>query len=161
MALVKLQDGPSDWTHVRRAAGILWRSSICPDIDFLTTSLQQHFQNPYLRALDLRTTLNASRRGVVVCDGENITIAFIVSDPKEANRNLWSHAKGPDWWDVLYPVYDDNGNQVHSYFRDMWHAMRQITYGALSKAVDEVTRRGAAPKHITVAGYSMGGGISM
>ncbi|OAL45382.1 hypothetical protein IQ07DRAFT_684305 [Pyrenochaeta sp. DS3sAY3a] len=160
MPLVRLQDGPSQWKDIEDAASTLWRSTLFPDISVIATLLQDHYRNPNLRVSELKTRLSISRRGIVVCSAEKITIAFLGSDPNELHKSLWTDAKGPAWWDFPYPVYE-NGNRVHSFFRDMWHGMRQETYEALSSAVDEMAARGATPKQIIVTGFSMGGGISI
>lgn len=160
MPLVRLQDGPSQWKDIEDAVNILWRSTLTPDISAVATALQDHYQNPNLSVSELNTVLNASRRGIVVCNSEKITIAFLGSDPNELHMNLWTDAKGPAWWHFPYPVHE-NGNRVHSFFRDMWHGMRVETYNALSSAVDDMAARGATPKQIIVTGFSMGGGISM
>lgn len=160
MQLVRLQDGPSQWKDIKDAADILWRSTLTPDISAMATALQDHYQNPNFSVSELDTGFNASRRGIVVCNGEKITIAFFGSDPNELHKNWWSYAKGPAWWHIPYPVYE-NGNRVHNFFRDMWHAMRQATNNALFSAVDNMAARGATPKQIILTGFSMGGGISM
>ncbi|KAF2006155.1 hypothetical protein P154DRAFT_559300 [Amniculicola lignicola CBS 123094] len=160
MPLVKLQDGPSQWKDIEDAAGILWRSTLTPDISAVATALQDHYQNPNLIVSELKTGFNVSRRAVVVCNSEKITIAFLGSDPKELHKNWWINAKGPAFWDWPYPVYE-NGNRIHSFFRDMWYGVRLATYGALSSAVEDMAARGATPKQIIVTGFSMGGGISI
>jgi hypothetical protein len=115
----------------------LWRSTLTPDISAIATALQDHYQNQNLSVSELHTGLNVSRRGIMVCDGEKIAIAFLGTDPNELHMNLWTDAKGPAWWDLPYPVYE-NGNRVHSFFRDMWHGMRLATYDALSSAVEDM-----------------------
>lgn len=160
MQLVKLQDGPSQWTDIKDAAEILWRETLTPEISDLATALQERYQNPNLTASELNTGFNASRRGILVCNDEKITIAFPGSDPKELHTNIWILGKGPRWWEIPHPVFE-NGNMVHSFFRDMWHGMQQATYDALSSAVEDIAARGTTPKQIIVTGYSMGGGISM
>ncbi|PVI05632.1 hypothetical protein DM02DRAFT_685435 [Periconia macrospinosa] len=160
MPLVRLQEGPSQWKDIKDAADTLWRSTLTPDISAVATALQDHYQNPNLSVSELNTGLNVSRRAIVVCNGEKITIAFLGSDPNELHMNLWTDAKGPAWWNVPYPVYE-NGNRVHSFFRDMWLGMRLATYDALSSVVEDIAARGATPKQIIVTGYSMGGGISI
>lgn len=159
MPLVGLQDGPSQWADIKDAAYILWRASIIPDINGLGTELQIHYHNPHLLANELRTGVNAGRKAVVVYSGERITIAFQGSDPSELIINTWTNAKGPRWWDIPYPVYE-NGNRIHSFFRLMWHGMRQKTYDALRIAVEDMTVRGVTPKQIIITGFSMGGGVS-
>ena len=72
--------------------------------------------------------------------------------------NTWTDGSG--WLGIPYPVFE-NGNRIHSFFRDMWHAMRQATFDALDSAVQDMAARGATPKQIIVTGFSMGGGISM
>ncbi|ORY01424.1 hypothetical protein BCR34DRAFT_637258 [Clohesyomyces aquaticus] len=157
---VRLQDGLSQWEDVKDAAGVLWRSTITPDISAIATGFQDHYENPDLTVSELNTGMNRSRRGLVVHNGEKITIAFLGSDPNELHMNMWTNGKGPGWWEPSYPVYE-NGNRVHSFFRDMWHAIRSGTYDALSIAVQDMAARGATPKQIIVAGFSMGGGISI
>jgi hypothetical protein len=67
--------------------------------------------------------------------------------------------KGPGWWQLPYAVYED-GNRVHSFFRDMWWAMRQATYDALRCGVEDIAARDAVPEQIVISGFSMGGGVS-
>ncbi|KAI9701623.1 MAG: hypothetical protein M1820_006394 [Bogoriella megaspora] len=160
MPLVRLQDGPSQWSDIKDASDILWRSTVTPDINNVATVLRDQYQNAHLNVEELHTGMNVSRRAIIVSNGEKITIAFPGSDPKELHKNLWIDAKGPSWWDRPYPVYE-NGNRIHSFFRDMWHGMRSATYDALSRSVEDMTVRGATPKQITITGFSMGGGISI
>lgn len=160
MPLVKLQDGPSQWNDIREAASVLHRGSNAPDMHTITNTLQTHYQNPNLTVSELQTGFNASRRGIVVCHDKVTTIAFFGSDPNELHMNMWTDAKGPNWWELPYAVYE-NGNRVHSFFRDMWHAMRSATYDALSRAVEDLAARDAAPERVIITGFSMGGGISM
>ncbi|KAH7130694.1 hypothetical protein B0J11DRAFT_430374, partial [Dendryphion nanum] len=158
--LVKLQNGPSQWNDIKDAANILWRSTLTPDFSTMTSAFQDHYQNPELSAKELHTGMNDSRRAIVVSNGEKITIAFLGSSPNELHMNLWINAKGPGWWEWPYPVYE-NGNRIHSFFRDMWHGMRQATFDALSSSLDDMVARGATPKQIIITGFSMGGGISI
>ncbi|CAI6327759.1 unnamed protein product [Periconia digitata] len=160
MPLVELQDGPWEWWDIKDAADILWRSTLDPDIHNIASALQSHYQNPQLEVTELITGINASRRGIVVCNGEKITIAFLGCDSNELHMNMWVFAKGPSWWDIPYPVYE-NGHQVHSFFRDMWHAMRIAAYDAINMAVESMAARGSSPKQIIITGFSMGGGISI
>lgn len=95
-----------------------------------------------------------------MCTKESIIIAFEGSHRDEIGKNLWSDGKGPNFWDLPYPVYIE-GNRVHSYFHDMWCGMQKATFDALGDAVQSVRARGAEPKQIIVAGFSMGGGVSM
>lgn len=67
--------------------------------------------------------------------------------------------KGPGWFSFPYPVHE-NGNRVHSFFRDMWWGMRQGTYDALRCAVEDIYARDEIPQQIVIAGFSMGGGVS-
>lgn len=158
MQLVRLQGGPSQWNDVKDAADILWRSTHSPDINDITTALRDHYQNPTLSVSELWTGFNASRRAVVVYNTDKITIAFLGSDPNELHMNTWTDGSG--WLGIPYPVFE-NGNRIHSFFRDMWHAMRQATFDALDSAVQDMAARGATPKQIIVTGFSMGGGISI
>jgi hypothetical protein len=144
---------------MKNAARILWRASTNPDIDALRNTLRDEFSDPSLSAVDLYTGFNISRRAVLVCSKETITLAFEGSDPNELIKNAWANAKGPKWWNMPYPVYTD-GNRVHSFFRDMWHAMRAAALDALSKAIESIVAKGAAPTRIVVTGFSMGGGVS-
>jgi hypothetical protein len=62
--------------------------------------------------------------------------------------------KEPGWWKWPYPVYE-NGNRVHSFFRDMWWGMRQPTYDALRCAVEDIALRDAVPGQIVIAGCGL------
>ncbi|KAL6707661.1 hypothetical protein ACN47E_003782 [Coniothyrium glycines] len=95
MPLVRLQNGQSQWNDIEDTAGTLWRSTQKPDISAIATALQDHHQNPNLSISELNIRFNASRRGVVVCNSEKITIAFLGSDPNELIMNMWINAKGP------------------------------------------------------------------
>ncbi|EUC41735.1 hypothetical protein COCMIDRAFT_29552 [Bipolaris oryzae ATCC 44560] len=158
MRLVRLEGGPSQWNDVKDAADILWRSTLNADINAITAALRGHYQNPQLTISELYTGFNASRRAVVVYNTDKITIAFLGSELKEIYMNTWTDGKG--WLGIPYPVFE-NGNRIHSFYRDMWHAMRQATFDALDRAVGDMAARGATPKQIVVAGFSMGGGISI
>jgi hypothetical protein len=160
MPLIKLEDGHSQWPDVKDAAHILWRASTNPDIGQLRNILAEDFSDPSLSARDLHTGINASRRAALVCYHENITIAFEGSDSTELLKNLWTDGKGPNLWNLPYPVYT-NGNRVHSFYRDMWHGMRATTFDALSKVVDDIAAKGGVPKSLIMTGFSMGGGVSM
>jgi len=128
--LAELQDGPSQWPDIADAARILWLASISPDIIAFRQEMPIYYPNTSYSATELWTGLNASRRAVFVAIDENITIAFEGSDPNELVKNTWANAKGPNWWDIPYAVYD-GGNRVHSFFRDMWYGMRDETFRAL------------------------------
>lgn len=160
MPLVELLQGVSQWRDIEDAAHTLWQATLSPNLSAIAIAMRNHYQNPHLSILELNTGLSRSRRAVVVCNGEKITIAFLGSDSNELHMKMWFFAKGLGLFDIPYPVYE-NGNQVHSFFRDMWHGMRQATYSAISRAVEEIAARRATPKQIIVTGYSMGGGISM
>ncbi|KAH6288706.1 hypothetical protein HBI39_215510 [Parastagonospora nodorum] len=161
--LIRLQNGPSQWPDIKDAAHILWRASIHPEISPLRDTLAGDFSYPSLFAKDLHTGINSSRRAIIVRYHDNITIVFegTGSDALVMNlwTNLWADAKGPNIWDIPFPVYTD-GNRVHSFYRDMWHGMRASTLDALSEAVKCIVAKGNAPKSIVVAGFSMGGGVS-
>ncbi|KAH8723125.1 hypothetical protein GQ44DRAFT_657310 [Phaeosphaeriaceae sp. PMI808] len=159
MVLVKLQDGPSQWTDIKEAAQILSHESYTPDVNVLRAGLQNHFVDPILTVVDLHTGFNAGRKAVLVNSHERITVAFTGSGSDGLWRNTWANAKGPNFWDIPYAVYTD-GNRVHSFFRDMWHAMRSATFHALSQAVDSIVAREAVPRQIIITGFSMGGGVS-
>ncbi|XP_014562611.1 hypothetical protein COCVIDRAFT_32541 [Bipolaris victoriae FI3] len=158
MKLVRLEGGPAQWYDVKDAADILWRSTLSPDINAITASLRDLYPNPTLTLSELHTGFNASRRGVVVCNNDKITIAFLGSDVMELYMNTWTDGAG--WLGIPYAVFE-NGNRIHSFYRDMWHAMRQAAFDALDRAVGDMAARGTTPKQIIVAGFSMGGGISI
>jgi hypothetical protein len=160
MPLVKLQDGPSQWTHVKDAAHILWQASNHSDINALRGTLCQHYSNSSLTAVALHTGINTNRKAVLVSSNETITLAFDGSGPDELIMNTWTMAKGPYAWNIPYPVYNDDGNRVHRFYRDMWYGVRAATFDALSKAVKDIVARGVAPERVVVAGFSMGGGVS-
>ncbi|KAH7079352.1 hypothetical protein BKA63DRAFT_563987 [Paraphoma chrysanthemicola] len=160
MPLIRLQPGSSQWPSIKHAAHILWRASTNPDINTLRTTLQTDVSDASLTAIDLYTGINLSRRAVLIHSGDTITLAFEGSDPNELIKNTWASAKGPNWWDLPYPVYVD-GNRVHSFFRDMWHGMRDAAFQALGEAVQSILARGGAVKNIVVTGFSMGGGVSI
>jgi len=160
MPLVTLQDRPASCSAIRHAAGVLWRASIAEDDSSLCPALQNHFSDPSLTAVNLHTGINRPRRGVVMCTKDSITLAFQGCHPDEAIQNLWVCAKGPNWWDIPFPVFSD-GNLVHSFFRDLWWDMRRATLEALDEAIRSMVARGTEPKEVIVTGFSMGGGISM
>jgi hypothetical protein len=157
MPLVKLQNEPSQRIDIKDAAAIQWRATHSPNINDIAASIQEHFHDPTLTVEELYTGMNITRRAIAVSHGSSITIAFLGSDPRELYMNLWTDAKGL-WFP--YPVYE-NGNRVHSFYRDMWHGMREATYQALSKAVECMLARGITPAQVIVSGFSMGGGVSM
>ncbi|CAI9635564.1 unnamed protein product [Alternaria burnsii] len=159
LRLAELQDGPSQWPDIADAARILWLASISPDIIAFRHELPTYYPNTSYSATELWTGLNASRRAVFVAIDENITIAFEGSDRNELVKNTWANAKGPNWWDIPYAVYD-GGNRVHSFFRDMWYGMRDETFRALSEAIRNIKEKGSTPRKITIAGFSQGGGVS-
>jgi hypothetical protein len=159
LELVELQDGPSLWPDIADAARILWLASISPDINAVRHQLPTYYPNTSYSATELWTGLNASHRAVFVAINESITIAFEGSDRNELVKNTWANAKGPNLWDIPYAVYND-GNRVHSFFRDMWHGMRDATFRALSEAIRNTKEKGSTPRKITITGFSQGGGVS-
>jgi hypothetical protein len=159
MLLPKLQDGPSQWSDIENAAQILALASANSDINAFRNQVAAHYPGTSVSATDLHTGINVSRRAVLVSCDENITIAFEGSDPTELWKNTWANAKGPNWWDLPYPVYTQ-GNRVHSFFRDMWHGMRPTLFGALSGVIQNIIPSDSVPRLITVTGFSMGGGVS-
>ncbi|KAH9869063.1 hypothetical protein J1614_008140 [Plenodomus biglobosus] len=153
MDLVTLKDGTSSWVDVCHAASVLWRASESPNMHDLLKSLKARYSDPALTAVGLHTGLNNSRRGVVMCTKESIIITFEGSHRDELGKNLWTDGKGPNFWDLPYPVYIE-GNRVHSFFHDMWCGMQEATFDALGDAVQSVLARGAEPKQIIVAGLA-------
>ncbi|KAF2127856.1 hypothetical protein P153DRAFT_376802 [Dothidotthia symphoricarpi CBS 119687] len=121
MDLETLRQGTADWGDISEAAAVIWRASTCPHLDYFRTTLQNHLSDAKLTAIDLHTAIDNTRRAVVVCSREKITIAFQGSQPYELFKNTWIDGKGPKLWDLPFP----------------------------------------SPKQITVAGFSMGGGISI
>jgi hypothetical protein len=161
MSLVRLQNGPSQWPSIKDAAHILFQASTHPDTTALVNNLRAHYSDPSLTAIDLHTGVNETRKAVLVSSNEIITIAFEGSTDNELYKNVWTMAKGPNWWDIPYPVYDVNGHRVYSFYRDMWNGMRVVAFEALKKAVEEMAKQGKLPKRLVVTGFSMGGGVSM
>jgi hypothetical protein len=104
--------------------------------------------------------INISRRAVIVTERHKITLAFEGSDPNELINNTWANAKGPNWWYIPYPVFHDDGNRVHNFYRDMWHRMRQAIFVELDNAIQSLLLEGFVPSAIIVTGFSMGGGVS-
>jgi hypothetical protein len=159
MPLIRLEDEQSPWPDIRDAAKILWLTSSNPDINALRDQLKVNYLNTLLSATDLHTGINGSRKAVLVASNEKLTIAFEGSAPGELIMNTWANAKGPNWWDIPYPVFTE-GNRVHSFFRDMWYGMRAALFEAFSAAIQKIVEEGAVPKQIIVTGFSMGGGVS-
>jgi hypothetical protein len=161
MPLVKLQDGTSQWPDIKNAAQILQLTSVSPDTNTLRNQIAAHcVDTPLLLVTELHTGINVGRSAVLVLRGETVTIAFQGSHQDELVKNAWVNAKGPNWWDIPYPVYT-GGHRVHSFFRDMWHGMRTALFSALAEAIQSISQRHSVPKLITVTGFSMGGGVSM
>jgi len=162
MPLVRLQDGPSQWADINDAAHILWRASTHTGTSKLCETLAADFSDPSLSIKDLHspnTGLSGNRRVVVVRDHDRITLAFEGSHPNDLHRSVWTDGKGPNWWELPYPVYTD-GNRVHRFYRDVCHDMRAATLEALTKAVAGIASKGRSPREMVIAGFSMGGGIS-
>ncbi|KAF7190458.1 hypothetical protein HII31_08172 [Pseudocercospora fuligena] len=157
MPLVKLENSPTGWHDVKDAADILWRISLESEINTLRTSLRNHYSDPTLTIRDLHTGINNSRRAVLVSTKQKCTIAFEGSHPDEWYKNTWTDGKGPGWWEFPYPVYDENGHRIHSFYRDMWYGMRTAAFAALDAAIDKICE----PKQIIITGFSMGGGVSI
>lgn len=160
MPLIELKNDPFQWNDIKDAADILWRSTLFSSLSDLTSFFRSHYQNLDLRTWELYSGINVTRRGIVIGNGERIIVGMFGSAPDEIIKNVWIDAKGPGWWELPYPVYE-NRNMIHSYFGDMWHGMRQATYDALDRAVADCIERGIPPKQIILTGFSMGGGVSM
>ncbi|KAI8931193.1 hypothetical protein NX059_011543 [Plenodomus lindquistii] len=160
MPLVKLKDGTTDWADVCHAAAALWCASKSPDLNTLRAALEERYSDPAVTAVDLWTGINNSPRGEVVCTNDTIIIAFEGSHPDELIKNTWTDGKGSNLWDLPYAVFTD-GDCVHSFYRDMWWGMMQATFKGLDDAVKSISARGAQPRKIMVAGFSMGGGVSI
>ncbi|KAF1921321.1 hypothetical protein BDU57DRAFT_510070 [Ampelomyces quisqualis] len=160
MPLVTLDTGTSQWPTIKSAALVLWRASLDPSPSTLCANLQPYFPTASLHATEFHTAINMSRRAVLVSQDTHVTIAFEGSDGRELIKNLWSMGKGPNFWDLPYPVFE-GGNRVHSFFRDMWHAMRGDVFGALDEAVRRMREcAGSGPERVVVTGFSQGGGVS-
>jgi hypothetical protein len=160
MPLVRLQDGPSQWGFIKDAAHIIFQASIHPSTSSLLNTLRSHYSDQFVTVTDLHTGINDNRKAVLVSSNDTITIAFEGSADNELWKNTWTMAKGPGWWELPYPVFDDDGNRLHSFYRDMWHGMRAATFEAVKKAVDIMKEKGKVPKKVVITGFSMGGGVS-
>ncbi|KAF2727423.1 hypothetical protein EJ04DRAFT_594984 [Polyplosphaeria fusca] len=114
-----------DWNDIKEAAHVIWQATIIPD-------------NPQL-------LITRNHKAVIICNGETIVIAFLGSNEDEIIKNMWFYGKGENWFDIPYPIFE-NEHHVHSFYRDTWHGMRQSTYNALDKAVENMLARGVVPK---------------
>jgi hypothetical protein len=123
-------DGPTQWADIKDAAHVLWRASSHTDMNKLCNTLAADFSDASLAIKDLHsanTGIRGTRRAVLVRDYERIILAFGGSHPDDLYRNMWTDGKGPGWWELPYPVYTD-GNQVHSFYRDMASRTVQRAY---------------------------------
>ncbi|PVH92202.1 hypothetical protein DM02DRAFT_701083 [Periconia macrospinosa] len=150
--LVEFQNDLSELQDIKDAANILWQSTVwrsrdTPDISATTRALREHYQNSDLIVSELvpgasrLPAVDRTRIGVVVCNGDKITIAFLGADPPSA--------------------FYENGRQLNEGCRRTWELVKEETYSALSHAVESMAARNTNPKHIILTGYSKGGGISV
>ncbi|EME83603.1 uncharacterized protein MYCFIDRAFT_136419 [Pseudocercospora fijiensis CIRAD86] len=166
MPLVKLENNRSAWNDVKDAADILWRVSLDSDISAIQTALRNHYSDPNLTAQDLFTGINNSRRAVVICTGQKITVAFEGSHPEEWYKNMWTDGKGRQWWEFAYPPKQiiitgfsmGGGVSMRASFTEILEHIRK-TYGSTSPAAqtwasDE--KLGNLIQHITFAAVAAG-----
>ncbi|KAM3069084.1 hypothetical protein ACMFMG_004265 [Clarireedia jacksonii] len=159
MPLVELTHGTGDWHDVKHAALILWKDSQIPDVTALQNDLRDSYGNSTLTARDIYTGINRGRKAILVHNHETIVIAFQGTADGEILMNLWVDGKGPNWWDLPYPVYV-NGNRVHRFYLDMWNGMKNTVFSALGDAIATMRGDGIVPKKVTITGFSIGGGVS-
>ncbi|TGO56839.1 hypothetical protein BOTNAR_0214g00060 [Botryotinia narcissicola] len=159
MPLLELNPGTSDWHDVKYAALILWRASQIPDPIALRSDLRNYDTISPSTIFNIHTGINQNRKAFIVKDQDIITVAFEGSTDDEILVNLWTDGKGPNWWDLPYPVYVD-GNRVHSFYLDMWNGMKAAVFFTLDDIVTTMQDHNIVPKKLIIAGYSMGGGVS-
>lgn len=161
MPLVELRSGKNDWYHVKYAAVVLDKASQIPDLNDLQTALRNYFQNPDLTVIDIHTGMhvNRYRKAILVHNHRTIVIAFQGSGDDEIHLNLWINGKGPDWWELPYPVHI-NGDRVHSFYLDMWNGMKSAVFSGLANAVAKMREQDIVPEKVIITGFSMGGGVS-
>ncbi|KAM0314176.1 hypothetical protein ACHAO8_004962 [Botrytis cinerea] len=147
MPLVELNPGTSDWQDVKHAALILWRASQISDVTALQNDLRNYDTISAPTIINLHTGINRTRKAILINDQDTITIAFEGSTDDEILVNLWTDGKGPNWWNLPYPVYV-YGNRVHSFYLDMWNGMKSAVFCALSDAVATMQDHSIVPKKI-------------
>lgn len=157
MPLAELRPGTQDWKDVAYAALVLCKASQLPDLSVLQNGLRNKW--PTSSVVELYTGINQGRKAVVSTHHDTIVIGFQGSGEDEIMKNMWTHGKGPNWWDIPYPVHLD-GNQVHSFYLDMWNGMKDACLTALSKSITAMQQKDLSPSKVIIAGYSMGGGVS-
>jgi hypothetical protein len=157
MPLAELSSGTQDWQDIKHAALVLCKASQIPDANALQSELHNILATPTV--IDIHTGINHSRKAVLVSSEDTIVLAFLGSSDDEIVKNYWTHGRGPNWWDIPYPVHV-NGDQVHSFYLDMWHGLKDALYLALTSAISKMQGDGIKPSKFIVAGISMGGGVS-
>lgn len=161
MPLVQVADGTADWCDIKDAADIIWRATLTGNEDELCAALQDHYSDPALTVTNLDTGQDNVRRAVLVSRPERITLSFDDCQHDELMKNWWIDGSGPNWWDMPYPVYDNDGHRVHNFYLSTWIGLRTKAFYALNSAVDRLLAKGQVPQKIVITGFSMGGGVSV